>query len=120
LQKIFPVTLINEADYLLARKNFVPIQKIKHVTLCAEVKIAEHPICLSRKVAEALQLDTIEIRKLMIDGESQKLQIVGPLRLQFQNKTTIRSAMIVPWIEGIILHPSVFMDGYIKLIGIRF
>lgn len=119
MQKIYPVTLTNEADYLLAQKDLLPSKKINQLTLSVNVRIAEHPICVSGEIAEYLQLDTIEIRKLMIEGKIRNLKIVGPLRLQFQNKLSIRSAMICPWIEGIIVHPSFFMDGYVKLTGVR-
>lgn len=89
--------LVSAGDVELARKGYINKEAIKRVNVSALVDSGAYMMCINEHIKSQLDLaviDTIEAE--LADGTLQNMDVVGPLIINFKNRTTSCNAAVLP------------------------
>jgi len=91
------IELIRSDDMALLRAGFLSEDKVKRVKIKAMVDSGAYMLSLNESICS--QLDLPLIRKSspeLADGSVINLDIVGPVEVRFENRSTTVEAMVLP------------------------
>ena len=89
--------LISAGDIELERKGYISKNDIKKVEIKALVDSGAYMMCINEHIQNQLDLMKIKTTEAeMADGTMQKLDVVGPLIVNFKNRTTSCNAIVLP------------------------
>lgn len=89
--------LVNSGDKELAQRGFLSAEAIKSVEVTALVDSGAYMMCLNEVIQAQLDLPLINEQAFaMADGQVVKLPVVGPLEVEFSNRSTSCRAVILP------------------------
>ena len=98
------IELTNEEDVVLHRRGLMPESGIKKVTCRALVDSGAWDLVINEAVQQVLDLPVIERRPVELADESVvDVDVVGPLQVRFENRTTIANAIVLPGTSGVLL-----------------
>lgn len=104
------ITLTNESDLALSAAGQAPARVRRERVRCLVDTGALH-LVLTTDVQELLELPTVRtIRATMADGHRSEVSLAGPVRVDFENRTTSCLAMIMPG-AGECLLGAIPMEG---------
>ncbi|MBI3883742.1 MAG: clan AA aspartic protease [Sphingobacteriales bacterium] len=90
------ITLINEVDITLAKRNIIGEDEIKTITLSMLVDSGAYMMAINETIQGQLSFPFIEKRKaILADGSVREYDVVGPIRVRFENRTATCSAMVL-------------------------
>ncbi len=96
--------LVNSEDKALARRGFLPANEVKSVEVTALVDSGAYMMCLNETIQAQLDLPLINEQAFqMADGQVAKRPVVGPLEVEFANRSTSCRAVILPGDAEILL-----------------
>jgi clan AA aspartic protease len=96
--------LVSSEDVALARKGYIKKQDIKKEIVTALVDSGAYMMCINEHIQSQLDLMVIDyIEAELADGSIQKLPIVGPLIINFKNRTTSCNAAVLPGNSEVLL-----------------
>ncbi len=91
------ITLINGEDLILAKRNIIGEEEIKHMTVNMLADSGAYMMAINESIQEQLQLPVKEKRKAqMADGSIKEYEVVGPIEVKFKNRRCSIDAMVLP------------------------
>ena len=91
------IELINGEDLVLARRNYIVEDEIKHMRVNMLVDTGSVYMCINESIQEQLQLPVLEKRKgQLANGHIVEYNVVGPLEVRFKNRRCSVNAMVLP------------------------
>ncbi len=91
------IELVSAEDIALARKGYIRKENIKKLNVSALVDSGAYMLCINEHIKSQLDLpvvDTIEAE--LADGSIQNMDVVGPVIINFKNRTTSCNAAVLP------------------------
>lgn len=98
------IELVRGADVVLHQERIIKIEQIKKITVTALVDSGAYMLAINENVKAQLDLRVIDNQIAQLaDGSKIKLDIVGPVEVRFQNRSTTCRAMVLPGDSEILL-----------------
>jgi clan AA aspartic protease len=96
--------LVSAGDFELARKGYINKEDIKKENVTALVDSGAYMMCINEHIKAQLDLhilDTMEAE--LADGSLKIMEVVGPLIINFKNRTTSCNAAVLPGESEVLL-----------------
>jgi len=91
------IELINSTDLVMARRNLIGEDEIKHMRLNILVDSGAYMMAINETIQSQLEFPFIERRKVVLaSGEVAEYDVVGPIDVRFANRKAICSAFVLP------------------------
>lgn len=91
------IELISGDDLVLNRRGFLPEAKIKRMKVNALVDSGAYMLVINEHIKEQLDLSFIEEQVFRLADESElRAEIVGPVEIRFENRSTTVRAAVLP------------------------
>ncbi len=91
------IQLINSGDVYLAHKGYLKEEDIKKLEVEALVDSGAYMLAINEGIKIQLDLPKIDEQVAeLADGSQQKLEIVGPVEVHFENRSTSCRAVVLP------------------------
>ncbi len=91
------IQLINSGDVYLAQKGYLKTEDIKKLEVEALVDSGAYMLAINEGIKIQLDLPKIDEQVAeLADGSQQKLEIVGPVEVHFENRSTSCRAVVLP------------------------
>jgi clan AA aspartic protease len=98
------IELINGDDLALNRRGMLPENEIRTVTSRALVDTGALDLVINEEVQEQLRLPVLHQRTVWLADETQReVDMVGPVEVRFENRSTIVKAVVLPGAEEVLL-----------------
>ncbi len=98
------VDLANGGDMYLFRQGLLEEEKIKQVRVSALVDSGAYMLCINENVKAQLDLPLIEKQfSRMADETLLELEVVGPVEIRFENRSTTLRAIVLPGNSEVLL-----------------
>ena len=89
--------LVSAGDVELSRRGYIEKAEIKKETVRALVDSGAYVMCINEHIKAQLDLPVVDkIEAELADGSLQKMDVVGPLIVNFKNRTTSCNAAVLP------------------------
>ena len=96
--------LVSADDIALQRKGYIEKIAIKKVNITALVDSGAYMMCINEHIKNQLDLMKIGTSEAeLADGTISKVDVVGPLIVNFKNRTTSCNAMVLPGKSEVLL-----------------
>jgi len=96
--------LVSAGDIELERKGYIEKSQIKKEKVTALVDSGVYMMCINEHIQNQLDLMFIERKEAeMADGTITTIDVVGPLIVNFKNRTTSCNAMVLPGESEVLL-----------------
>lgn len=94
------IELTSLDDLVLHRRGFIPEDRIKRITVNALVDTGAYMLVITDHIRQQLDLPLIEEQVFRLVDDSEKSgEIVGPVEVRFENRSTSVRAVVLPGIE---------------------
>ena len=105
------IELLSVDDLTLSRHGFLPKEEVKKIRSKALVDSGAYELVINEEVKKQLDLPVLEerIAKLADDSE-RRVELVGPVEIRFENRSTVVRAMVLPGATEILLG-AIPMEG---------
>ena len=116
------IELTNEDDVALHRHGLLPENEIKKVTCNALVDSGAWDLVINKEVQKRLNLPLLKRRTVkMADETLMDLDVVGPIQVRFEHRTTLVNAVVLPDTSEVLLgaYPMEGLDVMIDPKGER-
>ncbi len=91
------IELVSGDDDVLYRRGFINKTAVKQMTVKALVDSGAYMLAINETVRVQLDLQTIDKQSAeLADGTQVKLDVVGPVIVNFANRSTTCRAMVLP------------------------
>ena len=91
------IELISGDDLVLHRRGFLPEEDIKSMKINALVDTGAYMLVINEHIKEQLDLAFIEEQVFRLADESElRAEIVGPVEVKFENRSTTVRAAVLP------------------------
>lgn len=91
------VKLTNSIDMADAEKHLIGEEEIRSMSITTLVDTGCVRLAINENIQEYLQLPVIDRRNLeLADGSRMTVDIVGPVHIKFENRSTICEAIVLP------------------------
>ena len=110
------IELINEDHLALHRHGMLPEDEIKKVTCRVLVDTGSWDLVINEDIQKRLNLSVVERQTVkMADETLLDVDIVGPINVRFENRSTIVSAVVLPDTSEVLLgaYPLQGLDAFI-------
>jgi clan AA aspartic protease len=98
------IELANSEDLALHRRGFLPEAEIRRVRMRALVDSGALDLVLNEEVQQQLDLPVLHQRTIWLADETpRQVDMVGPVEVRFENRSTIVKAIVLPGAEEILL-----------------
>jgi len=98
------IDLISVDDLVLHRRGYLAKEKIKQVAVSALVDSGAYMLCINENVKAQLDLPVIEKQFSRLADESLlELEVVGPVEIHFENRSTTVRAIVLPGNSEVLL-----------------
>ncbi|RYF91217.1 MAG: retroviral-like aspartic protease [Chitinophagaceae bacterium] len=90
------ILLINATDIEMAKHYMVGEEEIRNLRVVMMVDSGAYMMCINESIQAQLQLPFIEKKKhVLANGQITEHDVVGPLRVRFENRTATCSALVL-------------------------
>lgn len=98
------VELVNEIDLQDAKRNLIDDNEVRRIEVKALVDTGAMHLTINETLKDYLGLD-VEERRLgrLADGTVLELDLTGPVKVIFKNRTAMVRAMVLPGDEEVLL-----------------
>lgn len=98
------IELIRANDLALFQEGFLEESKIRKVKAMALVDSGAYMLCINQEIQSQLKLGKIDdYSATLADGTMVTLDRVGPIRLKFENRSTVCDAVVLPGDSEVLL-----------------
>ncbi len=105
------IELLNEADLILSQHGYLPENEIRRTVTKVLVDSGALDLVITEEVQARLALRVIGKRTANLADETElELDIVGPVEVRFQNRSTTVRALVLPGAEEVLLG-AIPMEG---------
>ena len=96
--------LVSSDDIALERKGYINKEDIKKEYVKALVDSGAYMMCINEHIKSQLDLQVIDTMEAeLADGTLQNMDVVGPLIINFKNRTTSCNAAVLPGESEVLL-----------------
>jgi len=96
--------LVSAGDKELARQGYIDKEDIKKEKVTALVDSGAYMMCINEHIKTQLDLPVVDTMEAeLADGTLQKMDVVGPLIINFKNRTTSCNAAVLPGESEVLL-----------------
>jgi len=96
--------LVSAEDVALARRGYIKHEDIKRQNITALVDSGAYMMCINEHIKSQLDLPVIDrMEAELADGSIQNMDVVGPLIINFKNRTTSCNAAVLPGESEVLL-----------------
>ena len=96
--------LVSADDVALERKGYLPKDQIKKLQVTALVDSGAYMMCINEHIRIQLDLSKVgNAEAELADGTIANVDVVGPVIVNFKNRTTSCNAMVLPGESEILL-----------------
>ena len=96
--------LVSAGDKELCRKKYITQSEIKTEKVRALVDTGAYMLCVNEHIMNQLDLPQVGITEAeLADGSIKKVPVVGPLIVNFRNRTTSCNAIVMPGAAEVLL-----------------
>jgi len=121
------ITLGNGGDVVLAKRGYIPKEKIRAVEVEAMPDTGAWMLVINEEVQQQLGLATVDHAKTtMADGTTAINDITEPVEIRWKDRRTSQEAVVIPGAKEVLLGalPLEGMDLYVdpvnqKLVGVH-
>lgn len=116
------IELINCDDLAVNRRGILPENEIRMVKSRALVDTGALDLVINEEVQEQLGLPVLHQRTVWLADDTQReVDMVGPIEVRFENRSTIVKAIVLPGAEQVLLGaiPLEGLDVFIDPINER-
>ncbi len=98
------IELVSVDDIVLHRHGFLPEEEIKRLTVNALVDSGAYLLIITDQIRQQLDLPLIEEQVFRLADDSEcRCEVVGPVELHFENRSTNVRAVVFPGAEEVLL-----------------
>ena len=98
------IELTNSDDVALHRRGFLEEKKIKRVKLNALVDSGAYMLVINDEIRQQLELSLIQEQVFRLADDSKiKGEVVGPVEIRFENRSTTARAVVLPGATEVLL-----------------
>lgn len=98
------IELISVDDLVLNRHGFLPEDKIKRMLVNALVDSGAYMLVINEHIKQQLDLPVIEEQVFrMADDSERRGEVVGPVEIRFENRSTSVRAVVLPGTAEVLL-----------------
>jgi clan AA aspartic protease len=98
------IDLTNEDDLTLNRHGYLPEDKIRRVRCRALVDTGAYDLVLNEEIRNQLGLFVVEKNQVTLADERMvRVDMVGPIHVQFEDRTTTVKAVLMPGTSVVLL-----------------
>ena len=98
------IQLTNEDDLAFQRRGWAAEAEIRRVTTEALVDSGALDLVINEKVQEQLNLPVLHQRTIWLADETERIvDVVGPVEVRFENRSTIVKAIVLRGAEEVLL-----------------
>ncbi|WP_395649114.1 clan AA aspartic protease [Planktothrix agardhii] len=91
------IEIANAGEIYLAQKGYILPENVKKITVKALVDSGAYMLAINESIKLQLDLPKLEEQIAeLADGSKLKLEIVGPVEVRFENRSTTCRAMVLP------------------------
>ena len=91
------IELLSADDLALHRRGYLPEEDIKRVRVTAMVDIGAYMLVINDHIKQQLDLPVVEEQTVRLaDDTERRVQIVGPVEVRFENRSTTVRAVVFP------------------------
>ena len=98
------IELLNGDDLAFHRRGSLPETEIRRITSNALVDSGALDLVINEEVQQQLNLPVLHQRTIWLADETQReVDMVGPVEVRFENRSTIVKAIVLPGAEDVLL-----------------
>jgi clan AA aspartic protease len=98
------IELLSVDDLALSRRGFLRREEVKRIRIKALVDSGAYELVINEDVKQQLDLPVLEERIAKLADDSERLvELVGPVEIRFENRSTVVRAMVLPGASEILL-----------------
>jgi clan AA aspartic protease len=98
------IQLTNEDDLAFQRRGWAAETEIRRVTAKALVDSGALDLVINEDIQEQLSLPVLHQRTIWLADETERIvDVVGPVEVRFENRSTIVKAIVLPGAEEVLL-----------------
>jgi clan AA aspartic protease len=98
------IDLTNEDDLVLNHHGYLPEANVRHVKCRALVDSGSYDLVLNEEIRDQLGLLVVERDQVTLADERMvRVDMVGPIHVRFENRTTIVKAVVMPGTSVVLL-----------------
>lgn len=98
------IELANGEDVILARRGLLAPEKVRRLTVTANVDSGAYMLCLNERLREQLGLSVVDRRiAALADGSQHTLEVIGPVEVRFTNRRCSVDALVLPGDNEVLL-----------------
>ena len=98
------IELLNGDDLAFNRRGSLPENEIRRITSHALVDSGALDLVINEEVQQRLNLPVLHQRTVWLADETQRqVDMVGPVEVRFENRSTIVKAVVLPGAEEVLL-----------------
>jgi clan AA aspartic protease len=91
------IELISADDLALHRRGYLPEEEIKRVRVTVLVDTGAYFLVINERIRQQLDLPVIEEQTVRLaDDTERRVEIVGPVEVRFENRSTTVRAVVFP------------------------
>jgi clan AA aspartic protease len=91
------IELLSADDLALHRRGYLPEEEIKRVRVTAMVDTGAYMLVINDHIKQQLDLPVVEEQTVRLaDDTERRVQIVGPVEVRFENRSTTVRAVVFP------------------------
>ncbi len=91
------IEIINGEDLVLARRKLFPEESVRRLSVSALVDSGAYMLCINENIQNNLDLPVIDATEAeLANGQLVKLNVVGPVEIRFENRSTTCRAAVLP------------------------
>ena len=98
------IEIVSAEDLALARKGYIKQDNVKSETVRALVDSGAYMLCINEHIRAQLDLATVSSMEAeLADGTIKTVDVVGPVVINFSNRTTSCNAAVLPGESEVLL-----------------
>ena len=98
------IELVSAEDMALARRGYISEDKIKRTCVDALVDSGAYMLCINEHIKNQLDLPVVnKMEAELADGTMRQVDVVGPVIVNFKNRTTSCNAAVMPGDSEVLL-----------------
>ena len=98
------IELVSAEDMALARRGYISEDKIKRTYVDALVDSGAYMLCINEHIKNQLDLPVVnKMEAELADGTMRQVDVVGPVIVNFKNRTTSCNAAVMPGDSEVLL-----------------
>lgn len=91
------IELVSTDDLVLNRRGYLPEDEIKRMRVTALVDTGAYMLVINDRIKQQLDLPVIEEQTMRLaDDSERRIEIVGPVDVRFENRSTTVRAAVFP------------------------